>query len=113
MYGVVGEVSMYRCEEKNAEAPQVGCGCRDCYRARERSLDPRLIELVNERMRPMMVVVKPSTEILHRAIQGYCAGRIDYGALHLNIIKSLMEALDREFESTLAMKRVQQFPIKV
>ena len=36
------------CEEAEVEAPRAACGCRNCYHARERALDPRLIALTRD-----------------------------------------------------------------
>lgn len=85
------------CCETDDPAPRVGCACRDCYRAREVSLDPRLLELA----RPDYIAiarVRPSRDVVYRALTHYLRGDLDYDLLHLTIIKALMEQNDQQFE---------------
>jgi hypothetical protein len=90
----------FTCEDQNEEAPRIGCRCRECYRAREMSLDPRLLALVRS---DRFGVMQPSKSILHAHLMRYLAGDADYGALYIGIIKALMEQLDQQFERELAM----------
>lgn len=92
---------MTHCQDEDAEAPRVGCGCRSCYHTRENALDPRLLAMV--RVQPMSVRVSMSHEILRRYLIDYCAGRLDYGLLHVAIIKALVELADHQFEQTMEL----------
>jgi hypothetical protein len=87
------------CEEIPANAPRVGCGCRRCYRARETSLDPRLLALATYQS-PIVLGLShsPSRDLLLRGLREYLAGRLDFGALHLTLITGLMELGDNQFK---------------
>lgn len=92
----------HRCYEQDVESPRVGCGCENCYRTRERRLDPSLMALARRDYSISTITsVKPSHEIVYRCIMEYVVGRMDYAALHLGIIKALMEFSDRQFEQTV------------
>ena len=88
------------CEDQNEEAPRVGCRCRECYRAREMALDPRLLALVRS---DRFGVMQPSKSILHAHLMHYLAGDADYGLLYIGIIKTLMEQLDKSIECALSI----------
>ena len=88
-------------EDEDVVAPRVGCGCQSCYRTREASLDPRLVELAL--YSPRATVVDLPREILRRQLIHYCSGRLDYGLLHLSIIKALMELAGRAQQQALDM----------
>lgn len=104
---------MIRCYEQDVEAPRVGCGCRQCYHARERSIDPRMLDLMSARSldASRFMVTKPSTEIVHRGLVEYLSGRMDYASLHLNIIRALMELSDKKFEQTMEFVKRQPSPM--
>jgi|HubBroStandDraft_1064217.scaffolds.fasta_scaffold02120_8 hypothetical protein len=90
------------CCETDEPAPRVGCACSGCYHAREMALDPRLLELA----RPDYVSltdVRPSKAIVQRALMHYLRGEIDYGLLHLTIIKALMDQNDQQHEHLCTM----------
>lgn len=93
-----------RCYDADELSPRVGCGCRNCSSAREMSLDPRLLSMVRE---SGMGRMQPSKIILHRAVTHYLMGQLDYGLLHLTIIKAMAEQLDKQFEDALAMANMR------
>lgn len=99
-------MSRFDCEEQEATAPRVGCRCRACYRARERVLDPRLIELVHDSF-PYKSVASPATELVRRAIDGYLAGHIEFAALHIEIILALVRGSDELFKQVMASSALQ------
>lgn len=105
-----GRLTMYRdirCEEADATAPRVGCGCRCCYMAREQALDPRLRTLTYERIRGLGIG-SPSAHMIERPIMEYLAGRLDYGLLHIEIIRALLKFSDDLF--TQQMRLVETKP---
>lgn len=91
-------MSRFDCEAEEATAPRMGCGCRACYRAREAALDPRLIEVIRDAWKPGIVTVGPGSEIVRRAVDGYLAGRVEWAALYVEIIRALLEANERLFK---------------
>lgn len=108
-------MSRYRCYEQDVEAPRVGCACHECYKVREGSLDPRLLELAYQP--PMGVRIQVSREVLRRCLIEYCAGRVDYGALYVGIIKALMELADKHVQQALNFASIQMpavmFPLDI
>lgn len=103
----------YRCYEKDVEAPRVRCGCENCYRTRERRLDPDLMALARRDYSISTITsARSSREIVYRCIMEYLVGRVDYGAMHLGIIKALMEFADKQFELTMEIVS-RQSPVVV
>ena len=88
-----------RCDEQDVSAPHVGCGCRACCIARERSLDPRLSELVSYDC--TFTAPSPARSIVHRYIDLYLVGRIEWAALHVEIIKALIEQNDKSHKMAM------------
>lgn len=103
---------MYRellCDEAPEPAPRSGCACRQCYRRREMSLDPALIAIVRENYdRPMSLA--PSRMVVHRCLDHYLAGRVEWGALHLGIIKALAELADKQHEQLMTVVNSRPTP---
>ena len=95
---------MRNCEDADAAAPRVGCGCRSCYMTREQSLDPRLIGLLRDRR----FGTSPSIQMVERPVMEYLAGRLDYGALYMAIIEGLLKFSDGWFADHL--KAIQMRP---
>ena len=89
-----------RCDAADQSAPRVGCDCRSCYVMRERSLDPRLIELARENHRDF---ISPARHILHRCLDTYVMGRIEWAALHVEIIEALVKLSDDQYKRELAL----------
>lgn len=100
---------MNKCYEQDVDAPRVGCGCRECYHARERALDPNLLMLGWDRFRSTVPLTnfQPSREIVYRGLIEYLSGRLDYAALHVTIIKALMELADQQSEKLISVLRLQ------
>lgn len=96
-------MSRFECEAQEATAPRIGCACRSCYRAREASLDPRLIELVlvRETWKPGFVTISRGREILRLGVDSYLAGRIEWAALYIDIIRALIEDNDKLFKQAM------------
>lgn len=84
------------CEIHDAPAPQPTCGCRECYRVREASIDPRLIAMVRDDRE-----IHPSRNIIHHALESYCAGRIEWASLHFEIIKAIAASADEAHDRYL------------
>jgi hypothetical protein len=106
-------MSRYECEERPepVTAPRVGCRCRECYRARQMVLDPRLIEIVNDRWHTPTITVSPGCDVVHRALEAYSAGQIEYAALYIEIIKALIKLSDEHFKQ--AMTFVSRSPFVI
>ena len=83
---------MSRCQEADVPAPRMGCSCRECYHARERSLDPRLISLVREQQ--ISSAFSAAREIIYRCLQYYLSGRIEWAALYPEMIEALVKQSD-------------------
>ena len=100
------------CEEAEVEAPRAACGCRNCYHARERALDPRLIALTRDPVsKPFVRASNPAQLQVHHILMGYLMGRIDYGLLHIEIIQSLMALADKQNEQLMGLlMRTSPFP---
>jgi hypothetical protein len=95
------------CEDVEEAAPRVGCGCRNCYRTREMSLDPRLIALARDPIgQSLSAIGYMAQHHLHQHLTAYCMGRLDYGALHLGIIRSLMKLAGDLQEQVLTTARI-------
>ncbi len=102
-------MTVYRCQDTDEPSPRVGCRCRDCFRVREFGLDPRLRELAHRQ--PLSITqVTPSSDLVYRGVTEYLAGRMDYGALHISIIKALMELADKQFDQTMKMASLMPLP---
>lgn len=93
------------CSLADELAPRISCGCRECRTARERALDPRLLTMAfYDRS---SIRISASTEILHRALDAYLSGRLDYGALHMAIITALVELSDRQFGEIMRLVAIR------
>ncbi len=95
----------YLCDENNAAAPRVGCGCLRCYRARERFLDPELIQMC------FADRITPTRTILHRCLTAYLGERVEWAALYPEIIKTLIEYSDEAFERETRTAQLQPLPM--
>ncbi len=84
------------CNEDDSPAPRVGCSCRECYRARELSLDPRLVALVS-----FNITSTPARLVVLQCLQHYLAGRVEWALLHTEIITKLVELSDASFQREL------------
>ena len=90
---------MMQCQEQEAPAPRPACGCRKCYRARWRSLDPELIALAS--FSGTVFISNPSQHLIHKCLDLYLMGRVEWGLLHMIIIKALAEQYDDLFKARL------------
>jgi hypothetical protein len=82
----------FGCEQNGRPSPQPQCRCRNCYRMRMTSVDPRLLSILNE---DRFNISLPSKSILHTRLQAYAAGQIEWASLHFEIIKGLMDLNDK------------------
>ena len=89
---------MRLCYNADSAAPRAGCGCGECARAREYSLDPRLLELARYDWQSPSSI---SHQIIHQHIQRYLAGHVEWADLLINIIQSLAAQHDAMFERAL------------
>lgn len=95
------------CHEVDVPSPRIGCSCRECYYARERSLDPRLISLAREHHIGVIPTFSPAHETVYRGLQGYLAGRIEWGSLYIEIIDALVKQSDDAHGRLLKMSSMQ------
>lgn len=96
------------CYEVDAEAPRDGCRCRKCCEARERAIDPRLIEIGARRNAP--VLAKPSQHVIHQGISAYTAGSIDLQTMYIEVIKALAAQADASFDRELKVAMLTPLP---
>lgn len=96
-----------KCEQADQSAPRVGCDCRECYRMRERALDPRLIDLF-----PRFEISPhgPARHIVHRLVTFYLMGKIEWAALQPMIIEELVKLADEQFKRELDRTRMELPP---
>ena len=92
------------CREADTQAPRIGCGCEACYRTREAALDPRLLAICRGDTRRM--VMSGASEHVHRYVTAYLLGRIEWAALHMTIIESLIKLADRQHEQLVKFARI-------
>ncbi len=89
-------------EDAERCAPRVGCRCRSCYEARERALDPALIELISYReLRWHPGIEGPSRHLIHMAVRQYVAGQIEHAALYPEIVRALAKQCDAQFKQLM------------
>lgn len=89
------------CEEIDKPAPQPTCRCRECYRMREASIDPRLIAMLRDGGG-----IQPSRNIIRHALECYCIGHIEWASLHFEIIRALASNADEAHDRYLQVARV-------
>ena len=93
---------MRKCEEADADAPRPGCGCRECYRERERYLDPRLIRLCG-----VGTISSNARMVVHRVLEMYLVGHIEWAGLYTEIIERLVELDEKTFEQLMTLTKTQ------
>lgn len=101
---------MPKCYEEDVTAPRAGCPCRQCYNARQMSLDPRLIELARSRHFGEKPIFSPAREMVYRYLEMYLMGRIEWAALNIEIIEALVKQNDDAHGRLLEMTSLQVMP---
>ena len=89
------------CYEGDDPAPRPGCKCEECYRARERHLDPALVALTRGRGRGTGLTCTPSQGLIHQGITRYLMGDVEMGSMYILIIEALAKQNDEIFNNLL------------
>jgi hypothetical protein len=90
-------------EDQDRSAPRVACRCRACFMARERALDPALIELLYPLQYGRWTGVDgPARGIIRRMVDCYLVGDIEQAALYPEIVRALGKHADELFAQALA-----------
>lgn len=105
------------CEEQDVPAPRVECRCRACYRVREISLDPRLIDLIREGEFSVLPTGQPgefsvgtfgpARQVVRHAVEMYLIGKCEWASLYFEITKMLVEQNDDLFKQAMTLANLQ------
>jgi hypothetical protein len=98
---------MPRCENRgyydNLLAPQPECGCRMCYREREKLIPEQLrkfiYELLNPQINQRYKISGPSANIIRNCLMHYSCGKVSLESALVEIIKQLSIQNDKLFDS--------------
>ncbi len=87
------------CWETGDIAPRSACGCRACYYAREKLLDPEIIALMDAAQKSQNI--QSATPIVLYWANAYLSGRVTINNAHLGMIKSLVEQNEKLFANLM------------